>query len=80
MHEVDAEVKYLENIVEGILPNALFYDVFKSPFHISIFICVNSSNIKRKLEKLRFMVSNYIVFWHLLTDIGGCFFLKRLWV
>lgn len=73
------DAKYIENLAQGILPKASFYDVSKVPFHISSFICLNSNNIKGKLEKFRFIsVSNDIVLWCLLTDIGDCYLCPKV--
>jgi glycosyltransferase involved in cell wall biosynthesis len=73
------KAKYLENLDEGTLVKNAFYNVVKVPFHISSFICVNSNGIKRKLEKFRFIsVSNDLVFWCLLSDIGDCYFSQKV--
>lgn len=76
---ISYDAKYLNNLTEGILDKSVFYDAYKVPFHISSFICVNSSSIKRKLEQFKFTsVSNDIVLWCLLTDIGNCYFSQKV--
>lgn len=75
---ISYDAKYLNNLSEGVLDKSVFYDTYKVPFHISSFICVNSSSIKRKLEQFKFSVSNDIVLWCLLTDIGNCYFSQKV--
>lgn len=77
--EITYGTKYLENLKEGILEKEFFYNTLKVPFHISSFICRNERNLKEKLERFRFVsVSNDVVFWCLLSDIGDCYFSKKI--
>jgi glycosyltransferase involved in cell wall biosynthesis len=72
------KTKYIEHLDEGILDKVKFYDVFKVPFHISSFVCINSDSIKRKLKKFDFSVSNDIVLWCFLSQIGNCFLSQKV--
>jgi glycosyltransferase involved in cell wall biosynthesis len=73
------KAKYLEHLDEGILVKDAFYDIVKVPFHISSFVCLNSDSVKRKLNRFKFTtVSNDIVLWCLLTQVGDCFLSRKI--